>query len=220
MGSDSRGPASGISSCRVSSNLDCPWPHLSLAERIPKQLSGFGPKTLICINIGPSPCPSPSKSGASEGTSQGLFSLPNEVPCRQSAEDPWWFLSIQARKTSSSPRDLMAADWTSSWNQGIHRKNLPCKTVMVFQSISPCSHSHQAFFWLDYIYKAYRPKIIFLTGNPNCFPQISHWIMSTTSKQNFFNSSFFALCFSFYCFWQKKKNICLNWWGLLIFLPT
>lgn len=40
-----------------------------------------------------------------------------QVPCHQAEDVTSWFLAIQARKMSSSPRDFTAAERTSSWNQ-------------------------------------------------------------------------------------------------------
>ena len=84
----------------------------------------------------------------------------------------------------------------------------PCLSELYhsFQSLAPCSGPHEVCFSCNhYLCRAYRPQIIFLTDDLNCFLQTHSYIMSATYKQN----KCFILCplvFLFPYFTEKKKK--------------
>lgn len=84
----------------------------------------------------------------------------------------------------------------------------PCLSELYhsFQSLAPCSGPHEVCFSCNhYLCRAYRPQIIFLTDDLNCFLQTHSYIMSATYKQN----KCFILCplvFLFPYFTGKKKK--------------
>ena len=85
----------------------------------------------------------------------------------------------------------------------------PCLSELYhsFQSLAPCSGPHEVCFLCNhYLCRAYRPQIIFLTDDLNCFLQTHSYIMSATYKQN---KKCFILCplvFLFPYFTEKKKK--------------
>lgn len=171
---------------------------------------------LICIKQG-LPHRPPFKAGCLLlEASRGCAPLGNQVLPHQAAGAPWWFWPIQARRTSSSPRDLMAADLTSSWNQGNH-ENLP------FQAMESFSKH-----FLHVLVPSRFPFIhqLYLQSTQNYFPNRQHKLFFTDKQLNHVSNletkfkilHFFVLSFTFSSF--SQKNLPFRTVLLLIFLFT
>lgn len=97
----------------------------------------------------------------------------------------------------------------------------PCLSELYhsFQSLAPCSGPHEVCFLCNhYLCRAYRPQIIFLTDDLNCFLQTHSYIMSATYKQN---KKCFILCplvflFPYFTEKKKKKQTNLLFWKLCL----